>query len=126
LSYEKVICALERLGLSGPEALIYVYLEAKGPNVIEDIERELPIEELQLRLSLENLKKKKIVNSTVKHTSIFQALPFEKALELLVQANMITTRNIEQNRAKILSKWETIIQDDKSTNPSPRKDKTAC
>jgi predicted DNA-binding transcriptional regulator len=126
LSQERVIRALVGLGLSQTDAQIYIYLATMGPKKIEDIMKELQLQDHLLRTSLENLRNKKIVNPTLEHSIFFQALPFEKALELLVQANMVTTRNIERNKAKILSKWETIIKYDKSTNSSPSEDKTAC
>ena len=113
MSHERVIKTLTSLGLSQTDADVYVYLATKGTQRAENIGDGLKLQEQLLFQSLESLQSKGIVNSALEHSALFFALPFDKALELLVKAHLKETQRIEQNKAEILSRWKSIV-----TNPS--------
>jgi len=109
ISYERVLNALASLGLSQTDALVYVCLATRGPQEVVNIAQTLRIQEKQISLSLNELQNRGIVSSAIEQTAIFSALPFEEALELLLQAHLREARDIEQNRDEILSLWYSIV-----------------
>lgn len=109
MSHERVIKTLTSLGLSQTDANVYVYLAAKGPQKAENIGGALELQEQRLYQSLENLQSKGVVSSKLEYSPVFFALPFDKALELLLQAHLRETRSIEQDRDEILSRWKSIV-----------------
>jgi sugar-specific transcriptional regulator TrmB len=111
---ERVLKALVSLGLSRTDAHVYVYLATKGPQKAENITDALKLQERLLVQILENLQSKGVVNSTLEQSSLFFAIPFEKALELLMKAHLKETQNIEQNKGEIFSKWQAMIKGPKS------------
>ena len=112
LSHERVLKSLVGLGLSETDAEVYVYLATNGPQERQTLAEALKIQEQQLVLSLKNLRDKNIVNATVKRPAEFSAVPFGKALDLLVKAHLREARNIEQDKDEILSQWRSMITGD--------------
>jgi len=111
LSHERVLKTLVNLGLSHTDAEVYIHLAIKGPQKVGNLADALKLLEKPLSQSLENLKSKGIVNSELEYSQLFFALPFDKALELLMKAHLTETRNIEQNKSEILSKWQAMTGD---------------
>jgi sugar-specific transcriptional regulator TrmB len=111
MSHERVVKTLTSLGLSQTDANVYVYLATKGPQKAEKIGDALKLQEQLLNKSLENLKGKGIVNPRLEQSTVFFALPFDKALELLVKAHLKEAQVIEQEREAILSRWRAIVSE---------------
>lgn len=109
MSQQRVLKALMNLGLSQIDAEVYVYLANKGPQRAESIRDALKLQEQLLFQSLENLQSKGVVNSAIEPSASFSAIPFDKALDLLVKAHLKETQNIEQNKDEILSRWKSIV-----------------
>jgi sugar-specific transcriptional regulator TrmB len=65
--------------------------------------------------SLKNLRSKEIVNTTLKRPAQFSAVPFDKALNLLIQARLKEARYVEQNREEILSRWNSMMTKNPTT-----------
>ncbi len=108
----RVLNALVRLGLSKTDAKVYIYLASGGPQDVENIAEALRIQKDLLRKALENLKNKRIVTFASEQSTLFFALPFNKALDLLVKKQVKEMREIEMNKDKVLSKWNAILKDD--------------
>jgi hypothetical protein len=49
------------------------------------------------------------VNATHGRPAEFSAMPFDKALELLVRAHWKESQKIEQEKDEILSQWHSMI-----------------
>jgi len=81
MSLERVIKALVELGLKTSDAEIYVYLTKKGPQTIVDLEQSLNYNEKQIFASLDILLTRKLVT---KNENTFFSIPFEEALELMI------------------------------------------
>ncbi len=111
MSHERVLKTLLNLGLSHNDAEVYMHLAIKGPQKTEEIGEALKLPEQLLNESLENLKGKGIVNPRLEESAVFSALPFEKALELLVRAHLKEAHVIEQERESILSRWRAIVRE---------------
>ena len=114
MSHERVIKTLTSLGLSHRDAEVYLYLAKEGPQKEENIGDALKLQEQLLYQSLENLQGKGVVNAKLEQSALFSALPFDKALKLLVKAHLKEAQVIEQNKDKLLSKWREMIRDSMS------------
>ena len=104
MSLERVIKALIGLGLSRVDAEVYVYLAKKGPQKVVDLTKALNINKQKIHASLKNLRTKGLVS---KDRTIFSALPFEEALDLLIKMKKERAQAIQEGREELLTAWET-------------------
>ncbi len=111
MSHERVLNALVSLGLSRRAAEVYIYLATKGPQKMADIVGTLRLNKQQeLHSALENLQDKRIVKATFNYSAHYSALPFEKAIDLLLEAKRKEAQSIEQNKEEILSDWHLMMR----------------
>jgi sugar-specific transcriptional regulator TrmB len=103
LSLERVIKALVGLGLSRSDAEVYVYLAKKGPRKVEDLAKALIYNKHKIYASIKNLQNKGLVS---KRDSIFSALPFEEALDLLIKKEKEQTQVMHESKEELLTTWE--------------------
>jgi sugar-specific transcriptional regulator TrmB len=115
LSQKRILKALASLGLSQVEAEVYVHLAEKGPQKTQIIMQELNLQEPSLNNILESLMIKRLVYSTDKNFHMNHALPFDKALELLVSEHLKKAKIVEQNKDEILSKWQSLLKEPTKT-----------
>jgi sugar-specific transcriptional regulator TrmB len=108
VSLERVLKALTKLGLSQREAEVYIYLATKGPQKAGNIAETLKLSEQYLCSTLKSLQNKRIINVTLEYSTQFSALPFEKALGLLAEAQRKEAQRIEENKEEILSDWRSM------------------
>jgi CBS domain-containing protein/sugar-specific transcriptional regulator TrmB len=62
----------------------------------------------QLYRSLKSLQNKGIVSSTFERPARFSAVPFEKVIEMFIKAKIEEIQRIQENKANILSKWQSV------------------
>jgi sugar-specific transcriptional regulator TrmB len=103
MSLERVIKALISLGLSRLEAEVYVYTTKKGQQTVEDLNKSLNYSKNQINTTLKNLTIKRLVT---KSDTVFSGLPFEEALELLIEKKKEQAKSIEDNKKELLVSWE--------------------
>ena len=104
MSLERVIKALIGLGLLRMDAEVYVYLAKKGSRKVVDLARALNINKQKTYASLKNLQTKGLVT---KDRTIFSALPFEEALDLLIRMEKEQAQAIHESKEELLTTWET-------------------
>ena len=104
MSLEVIIKALIGLGLSRSDAELYVYLAKKGPQKALDLAKALNINKPKIYDSLRNLQTKGLVTKV--HT-IFSALPFEEALNLLINMKKDQAQTMHEDKEELLTTWET-------------------
>jgi sugar-specific transcriptional regulator TrmB len=114
LSQEKVLETLQNLGLAESDAQVYIFLGKKGSQKAKDIGQALKLPKQQLYLTLKNLQRRGIVNSTLEHPARFTAIPFEKLLDLFVKTKIEEAKLIEQGKMDILSDWLSIAIEEPS------------
>jgi sugar-specific transcriptional regulator TrmB len=102
LSLERIFKALTSLGLSEPDARVYVYLALKGPTKAASIVDNLTVSRQQLYRSLKVLQDKGIVFEDMKNQGVFSALLFEKALELLIETEREKTEILQETKKTLL------------------------
>jgi sugar-specific transcriptional regulator TrmB len=108
MSQEKVLKTLRDLGLTRLDTEVYIYLAKKGPQKGIEISKALKVQKQQLYRSLKNLQKKAIVSATLERPARFSAVPFEKVLDLFIRAKLEEAQNIQTEKSKLLSSWQTI------------------
>jgi sugar-specific transcriptional regulator TrmB len=109
MSCKRVIKTLIGLGLSEAEADVYIYLASDGPQKAKNIGDALRLQEMLLHQSLENLQDKGLVSAIKENIALFYALPFNKALDLLVNTHLEEAKAIEKNRKGILARWKKMV-----------------
>ena len=104
MSLERVIKTLIGLGLSRVDAEVYVYLAKKGPNKVVALARAMNINKQKIYTNLRTLQTKGLVT---KDRTMFSALPFEEALELLIKMEKEQARAMHESKEELLTTWET-------------------
>jgi sugar-specific transcriptional regulator TrmB len=102
MSLERIIKALVGLGLTRLEAEVFVYTAKKGPQTVVDLTGALNYSKHQIYSSLKTLAFKELIT---KNESIFSAIPFEEALELLINREKEQAMSIEESKKELLVSW---------------------
>ena len=116
MSLKRVLKVLESLGLSQPEAQIYVFLEKNGAQKNRNIAKALKIRANELIVSLKNLQDKKIVQASTQQTIEFSAVPFEKAIDLLIEVKKEKAQSLQERKMELLASWQSMIKKDSENN----------
>jgi len=106
MSLERVIKALVDLGLSIPDAEVYVYLTKNGPLGAIDLTEKLNLNSKQLKFSLKNLQEMALIKTTSKFSVEFAAISFEKALDMLIEIGREQTKTLHEIKKELLSNWK--------------------
>jgi sugar-specific transcriptional regulator TrmB len=99
MSRKRIVSTLTNLGLSKEEIRIYVFLAMEGPREAQTVAKTLKITQIDAANCLEILKNKglvTIIDSIVPST--MYAIPFENALDLLVETNLKQNRDLKRFR----------------------------
>lgn len=104
MSLERIIKALVGLGLSRSDAEVYVYLAKKGPRKVVDLAKALIHNKQRIYSNLRNLQ---TIGLVTKVQATFSALPFEKALDLLIKMEKEQAQAIQETKEELLTTWET-------------------
>ncbi len=108
MSQDKALKTLESLGFTQLDARVFVFLAKKGPQKAGDVAKCLKIPKQSIYFIIKNLQRDGIVTSTVERPARFSAVPFERVLDLFVNAKMEEAKQIQRNRDDILSDWQSI------------------
>jgi len=103
MSLERVTKTLVGLGLSRVEAEVYVYIAKKGPQKAVSIAHALSINKSTVYDNLKNLQTKELVT---KDNAIYSALPFEEALELLIEREKKQANHIQESTKELVAAWK--------------------
>jgi len=111
-----VLKALQSLGLSQTEARIYVFLEKRGSHEDVDIAQALKVNTKRLVISLKNLQDKMIVQASAQQTVEFSAVPFEKAIDLLIEVKKDKAQSLQERKMELLASWQSLIKKNSENN----------
>lgn len=99
---------LVNCGLNPLEAEIYLFLckqkSKKGRNIV----KALKVSKQQVYRALKSLRGKGLLNATLDYPAQFSAIPFERMLNLFVEAKAEDARSIRQIKQEILSDWNSL------------------
>lgn len=112
MSLKELIDALSECGLKRSDAKVYVFLSREGPNDAHYIAKALRMQETELANRLEHLKRKGMVKRIGEISPAqFFAVPFEKALDILVEANLKEAAVAEKTKKVVLRYWDSMIKE---------------
>ena len=109
MSLERIFKALVSLDLSHIDAKVFMFLALMGPKKKLGIMNDLKISKQQISQSLVNLQNRGVIFTDLKNKNEFVALPFEKALELLIKTEKVKTQILQETKKPLLSDWKTSI-----------------
>jgi len=102
------------LGLTTTDAEIYLFLLEEDQKERKTIAQTLKILKRELNESLNQLQTMGIIIASPRQPQLFKALPFEQALDLLLQMKKEQVRNLQESRKLLLSSWRNLIKRDNS------------
>jgi HTH-type transcriptional regulator, sugar sensing transcriptional regulator len=113
-SFNKQITAIEetlaRFGLLKNEIKVYLYLARAGEKKAGEIAEAISLHRTETYRILRDLEKKGIVFSLFEKPLKFTAVTMDKAVDLLVDAEKIKIRMLEQEKQGLVDLWASIPQ----------------
>ena len=116
MSKERIVKALEQLGLSNIDAQVYVFLAKNGPHELRDIASALNLQERKVHRSVKDLQDMTIVKPSIKHPLELIAVPFEEVIELFIEIKKEQAKAIQESREELLSSWKFITKKDSANS----------
>ena len=101
---------LSRFGLLKNECRVYMYLARAGEKKAGEIAESISLHRTETYRILRDLEKKGIVFSIFEKPLKFSAAPLDKAIDLLVDAQKIKIKLLEQEKTSLVELWQSIPQ----------------
>jgi HTH-type transcriptional regulator, sugar sensing transcriptional regulator len=99
---------LSRFGLMKNEVKVYLHLAKSGEMKAGEIAESISLHRTETYRILRDLEKKGIVFAIFEKPLKFTALPLDKAIDLLVGAQKIKIRLLEQEKAGLVELWSSM------------------
>jgi HTH-type transcriptional regulator, sugar sensing transcriptional regulator len=113
-TYNKQLTTIEetlsRFGLLKNEIKVYLHLARAGEKKAGEIAEAISLHRTETYRILRDLEKKGIVFSIFEKPLKFTAVPLDKAIDLLVNAQKIKIRLLEQEKASLVELWQSMPQ----------------
>ena len=108
MSLEKLKDELSKFGLTANQSKVYIYLGKYGSKTAPEACRALKIPRTETYHLLTTLQNKGIVSATFQHPIRFSALPLDKAVWVLVNAEKERVKTLEKQEKNIVELWNGI------------------
>jgi sugar-specific transcriptional regulator TrmB len=122
ISLEKLKDELSKFGLTANQSKVYIFLGKYGSKTAPEACRALKLPRTETYHLLTTLQNKGIVSATFQHPIRFSALPLDKAVWVLVNAEKERVKSLERQEKNIVELWNGI-PDFKSGPAEAREDK---
>jgi HTH-type transcriptional regulator, sugar sensing transcriptional regulator len=113
-TYNKQITTIEdtlaRFGLLKNEIKVYLHLARTGEKKAGEIAEAISLHRTETYRILRDLEKKGIVFSIFEKPLKFTAVPLDKAIDLLVDAQKIKIKLLEQEKPSLVELWHSMPQ----------------
>ncbi len=113
-TYSKQLTTIEetlsRFGLLKNEIKVYLHLARAGEKKAGEIAEAISLHRTETYRILRDLEKKGIVFSIFEKPLKFTAVPLDKAIDLLVDAQKIQIRLLEQEKTNLVELWQSMPQ----------------
>lgn len=113
-NYNKQLTTIEdtltRFGLLKNEIRVYLYLARSGEKKAGEIAESISLHRTETYRILRDLEKKGIVFSIFEKPIKFTAVALDKAMDLLVDAQKIKIKLLEQEKPSIIELWQSMPQ----------------
>ena len=107
-SVEMVEKTLSTLGLSKNEVRVYLHLARYGERKASEISEMLCLHRTETYRILRDLEKRGLVSSVFEKPLKFIATPFEKAIDLLIEAKKLKIKLLEQKKQSLVEVWLSL------------------
>lgn len=101
---------LSRFGLLKNEIRVYLYLARAGEKKAGEVAEAISLHRTETYRILRDLEKKGIVFSIFEKPLKFTAVPLDKAIDLLVDAQKIKIKLLEQEKSSLVELWMSMPQ----------------
>ncbi len=105
---DELVNELLDYGLSKNEARVLTYLTKAGPERASHIARSLRMNRTETYRSLRNLERRGLIEATLEHPIRFRAVPFAKALDVLLDVRKNRIRALEQKSARLKDRFQSL------------------
>ena len=113
-AYNKQISTIEdtlsRFGLLKNEIKVYLHLARAGEKKAGEIAEAISLHRTETYRILRDLEKRGIVFSIFEKPLKFTAVPLDKAIDMLVDAQKIKIKLLEQEKASVVELWSSMPQ----------------
>ncbi|MGD0159776.1 MAG: helix-turn-helix domain-containing protein [Candidatus Bathyarchaeia archaeon] len=99
---------LSRLGLLKNEVRVYLHLARVGEKKAAQIAEAISLHRTETYRVLRALEKKGIVFSAFEKPIKFRAVPLEKAMDMLIEAQKMKIKDLEKEKPSLVSLWMSI------------------
>ena len=99
---------LVEFGLTPNESKVYIFLAKHGNKRAVEIAKSIHVPRTETYHLLSSLQNKGLVTATFQHPIKFSAVPFEKAIKILINIEKEQLRNFERKEKDLLDLWTTI------------------
>jgi len=121
LTLDKLREDLAKFGLTANQAKVYIFLGKYGSKTAPEVCKSLKLPRTETYHLLTTLQNKGIVSATFQHPIRFTALPLEKAVWVLVNAEKERVNSLQQQEKSITELWNTIPEF--TTTPESKENK---
>ena len=101
---------LSRFGLLKNEIKVYMHLARAGEMKAGEIAEAISLHRTETYRILRDLEKRGVVFSIFEKPLKFTAVPLDKAIDLLVDAQKIKIKLLEQEKASVVKLWQSMPQ----------------
>jgi sugar-specific transcriptional regulator TrmB len=105
---DQILKTLQDLGLTRLDSQIYLYLSKRGPQKASEICKGLKVQKQPLYRCLKHLQSKGIVTESLEHPAKFNAVSFDKVVDIFVKVKMAEAQHIQENKKELLAKWQAL------------------
>ena len=108
MSVDQLQDQLAKFGLTGNQSKVYIYLGKYGSKSAPEVCKALKLPRTETYHLLTALQNKGIVSATFQHPIKFRAVPLDKAVWILVNAEKERIKGLEKQEKDIHELWEQI------------------
>ncbi len=106
--FEKLREELGEYGLTDNEAKVFMHLLKLGPMKASEIGLSLGISRTEVYNILTSLQNKGIIEASLDRPARFSAIGFEKALDILIEAEKRRVMTMEKSKEELMEIWKTV------------------
>ncbi len=99
---------ISRFDLSPTQAKIYLFLIKNNPKNLNEISKFLKLPKAKTYRHLNHLQNKGIITANSKKPIKFEAIPLEKAIQILVDVKKSHINQLENEISYMISQWNMI------------------
>ena len=106
--FSKIKTELSKFGLTQNQSKVFLHLEKYGTSTATQISKALKVPRTETYHLLTNLQNKGIVSATFQHPIKFTALPLDKAIGALINAEKERVKNLETQEKSLVDLWNAL------------------